>query len=59
MMTAEEQQKHRGYAAQIEALDKQKPKPFPTALAIERRRTRSRALVFPAPRQHRASAARR
>jgi mono/diheme cytochrome c family protein len=34
MMTAEEQQKHGGYLAQIEALERQKPRPFPTALAM-------------------------
>jgi mono/diheme cytochrome c family protein len=34
MMTAEEQQKHGGYSAQIEALERQKPRPFPTALAM-------------------------
>jgi mono/diheme cytochrome c family protein len=34
LMTAEEQDKHRGYTAQIEALEQKKPKPFPTALAM-------------------------
>lgn len=33
-MTAEEQEKHRGYTAQIEALEQKKPKPYPTALAM-------------------------
>ena len=34
LMTAAEQEKHRSYTAQIEALEQKKPKPFPTALAM-------------------------